>query len=209
MRHLSLLLVPVLLLTTGTAFADSIGGRFGITGKVGVSAPLRDRFISSSTVTGDSEAKPSFAGGGGIIYGIGRNVAVEVEAMRVPNMDVEIGGVKAYEASFTDLSIGLQYRFMPDRRLVPMIGAGADFIKGELTATTGAGYSMDWTVGGHAGAGLDFFITRGIVFTADVRGIYTVRGDIKAGDTKVGRYDPLSVLGTLGFRLFIPETAYR
>ncbi|HBA90135.1 MAG TPA: hypothetical protein DCZ75_19685 [Geobacter sp.] len=209
MRRIIMMTAVGLVLISTAASAESIAGRFGITGKAGVLAPLRNHFISSDTISSTSEGKESFAGGGGFIYGIGDHTALEIEALRVPNMDVELAGSKVYEASLTDLSVGLQYRFAPDSRLVPLIGAGADFIKGELSSTTGASYSMDWTVGGHVNAGADWFITRGIAFSIDLRGIYTTRGTIKAGDTKVGRYDPLSIVGTLGFRLFLPESAYR
>lgn len=209
MRRIMTMTAVVLIMVPAAACADSIAGRFGITGKAGVMAPLRDHFIRSDTITGTSKAKESFAGGGGFIYGLGDHAALEIEALRVPNIDVEIGGAKVYEASLTDLSVGLQYRFAPDCRLVPLVGAGADFIKGELDSTAGAGYSLDWTVGGHVDVGADWFITRGIAFSIDLRGVYTPRGTIKAGDAKVGRYDPLSLIGTIGVRLFLPESAFR
>jgi len=188
---------------SGTAMAESIENRLGITGKIGVLVPLRDEFIS-----GTSEARTGFAVGGGLIYGFGKNYAVEVEAIHMPNLDVEIAGDKVFEASFTDLSVGLQYRFLPDSRMVPYLGIGADFVKGDLTGITGNEYDMDWTVGGHLEAGLDYFITRGIAFTVNMKGTYTARGDVKDGDTEVGKYDPTSFMGTLGLRLFLPESAF-
>lgn len=209
MQRLLLLTILTLILTSGIACADSIAGKFGLTGKAGVMVPLRDRFISSSAITGTAEGQSDFAAGGGGIYGIGDNLALEIEALRVPNLDVEIAGSKVYEASLTDVSLGLQYRFTPDNRLVPLIGAGVDFIKGDLEATTGAGYSLDWTVGGHAHAGVDYFFTPGIALVMELRGIYTARGDINAGDVNVGKYDPLSFVGTLGVRLFLPKSAFR
>ena len=35
------------------------------------------------------------------------------------------------------------------------------------------------------------------------------RGDVNLGDVKVGKYDPLSFVGMLGIRLFLPESAFR
>jgi len=209
MQRLLISTILMLILASGSARAESISGKFGLTGKAGVLVPLKDRFISSSAITGKAEGQADFAGGGGFIYGIGENLALEMEALRVPNLDVEIAGSKVYEASLTDLSLGLQYRFTPNNRLVPLVGGGVDFIKGELEATTGAGYSMEWTVGGHAHAGVDYFFTPGIALAAELRGIYTARGDINAGDVKVGKYDPLSFVGTLGVRLFLPKSAFR
>lgn len=209
MQRLLFFTVLTLILASGIACAESISGKFGLTGKAGVLAPLRDRFIRSSAITGTAEGESSFAGGGGFIYGIGDSLALEIEALRVASLDVEIAGSKVYDASLTDLSLGLQYRFTPNNRLVPLVGAGVDFIKGDLEATTGADYRMDWTVGGHAHVGVDYFVTPGIALALDLRGIYTARGDIKAGDVKVGKYDPLSFVGTLGVRLFLPKSAFR
>lgn len=209
MQGLLFSIILSLILASGIACAESISGKFGLTGKAGVMVPLRDRFISSSAITGTAEGQSDFAGGGGFIYGIGDNLALEIEALRVPNLDVEISGTKVYEASLTDLSLGLQYRITPNSRLVPVIGAGFDFIKGDLEAATGAGYSMDWAFGGHVHAGADYFVIPGIALAVDLRGIYTTRGDINAGDVKVGKYDPLSFVGTLGVRLFLPESAFR
>jgi len=205
MRRVMIMAAAGLILVSTTAWAESIQGRFGITGKVGVLVPLKDEFISST-----SEARTGFAGGGGVIYGLGRNLAVEVDAIHMPNVDVESAGSKVFEASLTDLAVGLQYRFTPVSRLVPYLGAGADFIKGDLASTTGAraNYNLDWTVGGHAEAGFDYFLTRGIAFTVNMRGIYTAKGNIMGGDVEVGKYDPVSFLGTVGFRLFLPESAF-
>lgn len=209
MRRIMVMTALCLSFVATAVSAESIAGRFGITGKAGVLVPLRDDFISSPSISGDAKGKTGFTGGGGFIYGISRNLALELEAMHRPNMDVEIADVKVYEASFTDLSLGLQYRFTPDNRLVPFVGAGADFITGDITSNTGTRYDLDWTAGGHLNAGLDYFITRGIAFSIDLRGIYTARGDLKAGDTEVGKYDPSSFVGTLGIRFFLPESAFR
>jgi outer membrane protein len=180
--------------------AASIDGRFGLTGKAGIIVPLKDDFISST-----SGAKTGVTFGGGLIYGFCKNFAAELDVTHVPKLDVEISGSKAYEASFTDLSLGVQYRFTPEKRLVPYLGAGADFIKGDLTHISGAQYDLGWTAGGHINAGLDYFITRGIALTADFRGVFTDKGDIKDGDIWKGEYDPMSFIGTIGVRLFLPE----
>jgi outer membrane protein len=193
----------LLVLSTGTAMAASIDGRFGLTGKAGILVPLKDDFISSTT-----ESKPGFAFGGGLIYGFSKNFAVELDVTHVPKLDVEISGSKVFEASLTDISLGVQYRFFPENRLVPYLGVGADIIKGELTNLAGSKYNMDLTGGGHVSAGLDYFINRGIALNADFRGVYTAKGDIKDGDVWVGEYDPMSFIGTVGIRFFLPENVF-
>jgi outer membrane protein len=184
--------------------AASIDGRFGMTGKAGVLVALKDDFTSS---TGGST--PAFAFGGGLIYGFSKNFAVELDATHVPKLEVETSGSKVLEASFTDLSLGVQYRFVPENRLVPYLGIGADVIKGELTSLAGNKYDLDWTAGGHVNAGFDYFINRGIALNVDVRGVYTAKGDIKDGDVWKGEYDPRSFIGMVGIRFFLPENAFK
>jgi outer membrane protein len=200
MRRFSLVATLMIIICSGSAFAAGIDGRFGMTGKVGVLVPLQDDFISST-----SESDAGLAFGGGIIYGFSKSFAAEIDVTRATKLDVNISGNKAYEAKLLDLAVGLQYRFGPDNRLVPFVGVGADFIKGDLQHVSGTKYDLDWTPGGHVNAGFDLFLTRGIALTADLRGLYAAKGDVKRSGDKVGEYDPLSFIGTVGIRLFLPE----
>jgi outer membrane protein len=201
-RHV--IVTVALILFASTALAAEIGGRLGITGKAGALVPLQDGFISDT-----SGADPGLAAGGGLIFGIGRNWAAEVDVTRLMRSDVNISGSKIFEASFTDLALGLQYRFAPAGCLVPFLGGGADFIKGELKSTTGASYNLDWTVGGHVNLGFDYFVTQGIALSVEARGLAAFDGDVKSSGTKVGSYDPLSFIGTVGIRLFLPEHPFQ
>lgn len=190
----------IVTLFTSTAFADSIANRFGVTGRIGVVAPLNDEFVKETSGT-----DPGFAWNGGFIYGFTDHIASELEITYIPEMDVEIHGDKAYEAKMTDIALGMQYRFMPQQSLVPFVGIGVDFIEGDLDHVNGNGYDMKWTFGGHVNAGLDWFLTKGIALTADVRCTAALTGDIEKGSAKVGEYDPLWFQGTVGFRLILPE----
>ena len=185
----------------GNALADGIGGRLGVFGKAGLAVPVQDDFIS-----GTSKTKIAFITGGGLIYGITDSLAAEMDVSHAPSLDVETAGVKTFKGSLTDISLGVQYRFSPDKPVVPYLGIGADFITGELEhAVTGNKYDLEWTPGGHINAGVDYFITKGIALTADIRGIVAVKGDIKRGDSKVGNFDPASFQATFGVRLFLPS----
>ena len=183
------------------AMADSIDGRLGVTGKAGAFVPLQDDFISST-----SQSRTGLAAGGGIIYGFCRNLAAEVDVNQVPKLDVEISGSKAYDATLTDVALGVQYRMTNEKRLVPFFGAGADFIRGSLKYVSGASYDMEWTEGGHLSMGLDYFLAKGIALTAELRGLAALKGDITSAGTKVGEYNPMVVIGTLGFRLMLPQS---
>ena len=204
MRRVILLAILTIILSASTALAAGIDGRLGITGKAGALVPLQDAFVSST-----SGADPGLAAGGGLIFGVCKGFAIELDVTRLVKSDVNLSGSKVFEAAFTDVALGLQYRFVPDNRLVPFIGGGADFVKGQLKSTApnslGDKYDLDWTVGGHVNMGFDYFITRGIAFTTDVRGLFAADGDVNHSGIKVGKYDPMSFIGTVGIRLFLPE----
>ncbi|MBU5636421.1 porin family protein [Geomonas sp. Red69] len=199
MRVISFTLVLLLLLISN-AMADGIQGRIGLTGKVGFLMPVQDDFI-----TGVEDTNTGLAAGGGIIYGIGKNVAAEVDIMHVPTLRVEAAGAKVGEASMTDISLGLQYRFTPEKPLVPYLGAGVDFIKGKFTNVADRRYGLEWTTGGHVSAGVDYFATRGIALTAELKGVFAPAGNIKSTPQE---YNPNSFVGTVGVRLFLPEKIF-
>lgn len=201
MRRAILMATLILTLTSASARAESLAGRLGITGKAGALVPVED------LISGTSDSRSAIAVGGGIIFGLSRNLAAEIEVIHVPELDVELSGSKAYEASMTDVALGLQYRIASDNRLVPFLGAGVDFIKGDLEHVSGTNYDLEWTVGGHVNAGMDYFFTSGIAFTVDVRGLIAEKGDVESAGTKVGEYDPMSFIGTAGIRLILPGSA--
>jgi outer membrane protein len=197
MRVISFTLV--LLLVASTAMAAGIDGRFGLTGKLGFLMPVQD------LVSGTTDSKTGVAAGGGLIYGFGNNFAAELDITHAPNLDVENGGGKVGDVSLTDISLGLQYRFTPDRPLVPYVGAGIDFIQGDFTNQFDTHYDLEWTTGGHVSAGVDYFATRGIALTAEIRGVFAPKGDMKSTALQ---YDPTSIVGTVGIRLFLPEAPF-
>lgn len=202
MWRVLILAVLACVLTTLEAPAAEIDGRLGIYGKAGALIPLKDSFISST-----SGADPGLAAGGGLILGLCGNWAAELDVSHLTRSDVNLAGTKVFEAALTDVALGVQYRF-GSGRLVPFVGAGADFIRGELTSTTGSSYRLDWTFGGHANLGFDYFLTRGIAFSIDARGVYAADGDVSRSGSKVGSYDPVSFIGSFGLRLFLPENAF-
>ncbi|QXE92296.1 porin family protein [Geomonas subterranea] len=197
MRRVIFLMVFISTLTAGPAIAADIDGRIGLTGKVGFLMPVQDDFI-----TGVDDTNTGLAAGGGVIYGIGKNVAAELDITHAPTLNVQAAGGKVGEATLTDISLGLQYRFTPEQPLVPYLGAGVDFIKGKFKNLGDRRYGLEWTTGGHVSAGIDYFATRGIALTAELKGIFAPAGNIK---TTPQEYNPNSFVGTVGIRLFLPE----
>ena len=201
-RVSGIIILIIISLLANTAFADTIANRLGFSGRIGAAVPVES---DSEFINGTSETKAGFAANGGLIYGFGDYLAAELDVTYLPKLDVETDGIKNYEATLTDIALGLQYRITPKSIVVPYIGIGADFIKGGLKHVGGKSYTLDWTYGGHANAGLDWFLTKGIALTADIRMVRAVSGDILSGSTKVSEYDPFWVQGTVGVRLILPK----
>ncbi|MBJ6799203.1 outer membrane beta-barrel protein [Geomonas propionica] len=196
MRVISFTLVLLLLLFSN-ALAEGIQGRIGLNGKVGFLMPIQDDFI-----TGVDETNTGLAAGGGVIYGLSQHLAAEFDIMHAPNLNVQAAGAKVGEASLTDISLGLQYRFTPDSHLVPYLGAGVDLIKGKFTNGADRKYGLEWTTGGHVSVGVDYFATPGIALTAELKGVFAPTGNIKSTPQE---YNPNSLVGTVGIRLLLPE----
>jgi len=198
MRIIIACTLSLLVLFTSAAMAEDINGRLGLTGKAGVIVPLEDSTINGQTFWLSDEG---FAGGGGIMYGIGQHLAVETDITHVPSLDVKMGtGGKVAEAQFTDFSIGLQFRIPTGTGLVPYVGGGADFIKGDISSST-----LDWAVGGHVNGGVDYFVNKSIALNLEARGIFAEKSDIQQNGQTVGKFNPDSVVTTFGVRLFLPK----
>ena len=196
MRRIIVLAIIALSLVAGNAMAESINGRLGLTGKAGFIVPLKDLIINGMEI---GEHDTGFAGGGGLIYGLDNHFALELDITHAPSTKVKFSGNKVDEQT-TDFSLGLQYRFMPEHHLVPYVGVGADLIKGDIENS-----SIDWTYGGHVNGGVDYFVNKSIAVVADFKFIAGAKSDITNNGLAVGRYDPMSFVGTFGVRLFLPE----
>jgi outer membrane protein len=201
MRNVLVMSLVSIILTSSAAMADSLDGRLGITGKGGAFVPLKNDFIGAT-----SKTETGLAAGGGLIFGFCRNFAAEIDVTHALNLDVQVAGAKAFDATLTDIAIGAQYRFSRGQ-IVPYLGAGADFIQGTLKSVTGTSYDLDWTEGGHINAGVDWFLNDGIALTAEVRGFYAAKGDVKSAGTKVADYYPRGAIATLGLRLVLPKSS--
>ncbi|MFA5322148.1 MAG: OmpW family outer membrane protein [Smithella sp.] len=137
MKKLFLFVLTVSLLLANTAMADSIAGKFGVTARGGAS------YIANSELTAeaaydldankDIEADTGWTIGGGFMYGINDNLAVTFD-INYLQTEVEISedggpGRATFGALQTvDFSFGAQWRFMPQSRFVPYVGAGVDVL---------------------------------------------------------------------------------
>jgi outer membrane protein len=184
-------LVAVLTLAAGAALADNIAGRIGVTGRLGFVVPAdSDLFgLNVSTDTG-------FIGGGGLIYGLTKDVALEFDITHSA-----FGSSPGVDFDTTDISFGGQYRFvdLPMRQLVPYAGGGLDILVNGVSN----GLDADTVVGVHVKGGADYFITRDVAANVEMKGILAPDADIHdPTGLKVGNFDPMSFSMTFGLRYF-------
>jgi outer membrane protein len=187
------LLATTISMTAGTAMADSIKGRVGVTGKIGFLNPADNHsdFLHNKTDEG-------FIAGGSIIYGFDNHLAGEIDVSRTSF------GSETGDFGVTNVSLGVQYRFaLSHRPLVPFIGAGMDILMSDYNPHSGVNRDVDTTVGAHINGGVDYFLQKQLAITAEVKvvgapdtGIYDRFGD------HVGDFNPSSVSTTVGFRCF-------
>lgn len=191
MKHLLVMAcaIATLSLAAGTAIADSIKGRVGITGKIGIMAPSNGDYGSYK-----NETDAGFVFGGGLIYGIDDHFAAEIDITRsIFSSDFGDFGV-------TNVALGGQYRFALNLpQLVPYAGAGLDILVNDADQ----GRNVDTTVGIHATAGADFFVMKQLALTAETKLVVAPDADIKgAYGNKLGNFDPTSLSATFGVRYF-------
>ena len=186
-------------LTTGTAFADSIQGRVGVTGRIGFLIPA-DSDVDNFKVETDA----GFVGGGGIIYGIDKNFAAEIDVTRTEFGSNLTDGTNVGDFGITNVSLGAQYRFtIGQPKLVPYVGAGLDILISDFEDRFGNSRDVDTTVGLHAGGGIDYFVMKQLALTAEAKFVVAPETDIKdPSGVPRGNFDPSSFSTTFGVRFF-------
>lgn len=181
-------------MTAGTAMADSIKGKLGVTGRIGLLNPADNNaeFNDNNTDTG-------IVAGGGIIYGINDHIAAELDVTRTV-FDSDTG-----DFGLTNISFGGQYRFaLQQSQLVPYVGAGLDILVADYEKNNGASSDVDTTAGIHISGGVDYFLQRNLALTAEIK--LVAAPDAKITDNRTGNhagdFDPSSLSSTVGIRYF-------
>ena len=188
-------LVCMATFVAGNAAADDLKGRFGVTGRLGFLVPS-DSEVDYPDGKHVAETSTAFIGGGGFIYGVDNNIALELDVTHT-EFDMKSGGVKLGTVETNNLSIGAQYRFPKNSDVVPYVGAGVDVLVNDFSAG-----SADTVFGLHLSGGLDYFITREFALTGELKGLAAFDADInRTVGTKIN-YDPSSIAGTFGVRVF-------
>jgi len=226
MKKIILLATAVLFLFATTAMADSIKGKVGITARGGASYIFNSEFKNEALEAMNKDIPPEigWAAGGGIMYGITDNLAVtfdviyseadlKVSTPFMSNVDIIMG-----KGETIDFSLGAQWRFMTKNAFVPYVGAGFDVLLNKITMSdkfaavsdnADASFDVGTTYGGHLSVGADCFITPNIALNAEIRGLYSTKGDgtrKKPGlpDTVTMEYNPTNISAFIGLRFFFP-----
>ena len=179
----------VLALAAGAAHAENIKGRLGVTGRFGFAVPADSDAFGLNVST-----DPGFVGGGGVIYGLSDNVALEADVTHASYGSSPDAGFNT-----TDISFGAQYRFLnlPVQHLVPYAGGGLDIlVHGADTA------DVDTVVGAHVKGGVDYFLTRDLAATAEMKWVIAPNADIRDAFGKFGNFDPMNFSMMFGARYF-------
>jgi outer membrane protein len=183
------------------AFAEDITGKLGVTGRLGFTVPADSEATDVSpheTIDTDT----GFTGGGGVIFGLNRSVAAEIDITHT-DFDGHLGGIRQGNFETTDFSFGLQYRFYEQiPHLVPYTGVGFNILLNDFTFFDGVKADVDTVLGLHAKAGVDYFVTRRLALTGEVKGLIAGDADIKDAGVKIGNYDPMGITTTFGVRYF-------
>ncbi len=188
-------LAAAIALASGTAMAESIKGRVGVTGRVGFQIPADNE---AEFGWGNNKTDTGFVGGAGLIYGIDSNWAMEFDVTH-SSFDSDTG-----DFNVTDISLGAQYRFrVPEsRRAVPYLGAGLDILVADYDPYDGASLDVDTCLGAHAKAGVDYFVAKNLALNAEAKFVLAPDTDITYQGVHSGDFDPSSFSGTVGVRYF-------
>jgi outer membrane protein len=194
-------MAAVLALAAGTAMAESIKGRIGVTGRIGFLVPADSEAFTEFGVSNLS-TDVGFNGGGGFIYGITDNIAAEIDITHTW-FGANIGGFHEGDFNTTNISLGAQYRFdVPVQHLTPYVGAGLDILVNGFDFERGGSADVDTVVGAHISGGVDYFVMKQLALTTELKGVLAPDADIKTAFGKIGNYDPMAFTMTFGARFF-------
>jgi len=172
--------------------AQDLQGRVAVTGRLGAILPADStENVPAGKLIVDTDT--GFIGGGGILFGVNNDVAIEMDITHATY------GTKSWgDADLTTLSFSGQYRFPERNSLQPYVAAGVDVLIPDLPS-----HSVDTVVGLHLAGGIDYFLTRQLAMNVELKGVEAFEADVRAYDgSKVGDFDPTHVAVTVGARFF-------
>lgn len=180
-------------LSATSVLAEGIEKRFGVTGRLGFLVPS-DSDLNDFKL----ETDVGFMFGGGLIYGLNKNIALEFDISHSWFDSNLPSGPGTGQFSVTYIALGGQYRFAElYPKLTPYAGAGLDIILPDHDNG-----NVDTVVGLCISGGADYFFTHNIAATAELKAVLAPDADIKQTGGPGGHFDPTNLSGSIGVRYF-------
>jgi outer membrane protein len=196
MKKMFLVLVIVIIpaLVAGVSSAENLAGKLGITGRVGFVVPADSNWDGGI----DLSSSVGFIGGGGLLYGVTRNLALEFDTTYA-TYDMSYGPYRDGTAGVTNLSLGVQWRFASNRQFTPYIGGGFSVLINDYTYA-----DVDTVVGANLKGGIDYFINPRFALNAELKGVISSSATMTDSYSPYfhGSFDPSSFSGLFGVRYF-------
>jgi outer membrane protein len=189
---LGFIMTALSIMTAGGAAGENLEGRLGITARLGFALPS-DSSWNGSSLSGDM----GFTGGGGLLFGVTKNVAIEVEATAT-RYDLKNGSfVKDGTATVTNLSFNGLYHFAEYSKASPYLGGGLSILFNDYTNA-----DVDTVMGVNLKGGLDYFITHQIALNMELKGVISPTATMRdlTGTYTSGSFDPTSFSCLFGAR---------
>lgn len=191
---LGLMIVVLPAITATVASAENLAGKLGVSGRIGFIVPADSDWEGS----GPLSSSTGFIGGGGIIYGATRNVALEAD---ITHASYDLYLEPSYRdgtADVTNISLGGQWRFATKRPLTPYVGGGVSILITDYTYA-----DVDTTAGLYLKGGVDYFVTPRFALNAELKGVISPSADMRDHlSAQHGSFDPSSFSGLFGVRYF-------
>lgn len=186
MKKFAVAVVVVLMtaLAADFAAAENLTNKLGITGRLGFTVP--------------ADGDTGFIFGGGFMYGVTRNLAAELD---VTHSVYDLWhGPYSHDGTVnvTNLSLGVQWRFVMDRPFTPYAGGGLSILFNDYSDA-----DADTTVGINIKGGIDYYINPKVALNAELKWTISPDADLNYGPGYYnGSFDPSSLSGLFGVRYF-------
>lgn len=194
MRKSVVTLAVVLLTALAADFpaAEDLTGKLGGTARIGFTVPAD----SDWEVAGPLNAETGVIFGAGLLYGVTRNLAAELDFTH-SIYDLRFDRFsKDGTANVTNLSFGAMWRFASERPYTPYAGGGLSVLFNDYTDA-----DVDTTVGVNFKGGIDYFLNPRVALNAELKWVISPTADMKSRPVSDnGSFDPSSLSGLFGVR---------
>lgn len=197
----------LLLLAAGNVSAEDMKGKFGLTLHGGFNVPMNGELSSTLGLRDTTiDTDVGLIIGGGILYGITKNFALDLELL-YSESEGKYLGFEIVKFSTVDLALGGSYHFDLASKWAPYLGVGVDVLinsaepSGILSGLTSP--DAQTTFGGHLKAGVDYFFTKNFALNAEMKALVSGSSEVTVTGGTLGDYQPTSFSGLFGFRFVI------